>query len=202
VDVSDIVPDLPLIPVPYPKGSRELRSLSYGTALAPKRLARELKRLQSSNIHVAYINRQIQPDKDKEFIMLSAAFNSIAGFDDESDTPKSYIDVSGHKNQAKWWDSMEKEFHAMESNRVWSIVPLSSMPHGRKLVGNRRFYTEKDDGICSPRTVDQGSSQVPGEDLTDSHAPVMTDLAFRLALIITVLKKLCTLFSQRIIKVC
>jgi hypothetical protein len=80
--------------------------------------------------------------------MLSAAFNSIAGFDDGSDTPKKY---KGHKNQAKWWESMTKEFHTMESKKVWKIVPLSSMPHGRKLVGNRWVYTEKDDGTYRSR---------------------------------------------------
>jgi hypothetical protein len=142
VDVSEKAPNPPLIPVPYPKGQRELRSLSYGTALAPKELARELKGLQSSNILVAYINRLIQPDKDKEFTMLSAAFNAIACFD----TPKNYKDILGHRNQAKWWESMKKEFHAMERNGVWKIVPLYSMPHGRKLVGNRWVYTEIDDG--------------------------------------------------------
>jgi hypothetical protein len=36
VDVSDIVPNPLLIHVPYPKGSRDLLSLSYGTALAPR----------------------------------------------------------------------------------------------------------------------------------------------------------------------
>jgi Reverse transcriptase (RNA-dependent DNA polymerase) len=66
------------------------------------------------------------------------------------------------------------------------------MPHGRKLVGNRWVYAEKDDGTYRLRTVAQGFSQVPGKDLTDSHAPVMTDLAFRPALIIKVLKKLRT----------
>jgi hypothetical protein len=34
--------------------------------------------------------------------------------------------------------------------------------------------------------------QVPGKDFTDSHAPVMTDLAFRLTLLIKVLNKLRT----------
>jgi Reverse transcriptase (RNA-dependent DNA polymerase) len=187
VDISDKIPNPPLISVPYPKGPRELRSLSYGTAPAPKRLARELKSLQSSNIHVAYINRQIKPDNENEFTMLSAAFNSIAGFDDGSDTPKNYKYVLGHKNQAKWWESMNNEFHAMESKGVWKIVPLSSMPHGRKLVGNRWVYTEKDDGTYRSRTVAQGFSQVP--EFTDSHAPVMTDLAFRIALIIRLLRK-------------
>jgi hypothetical protein len=83
VDVSDKFLNQPLTPVPYTKGSRELRSLSYGTAMSLKRLARELKGQQSSNIHVAYINTQVKPDKDIEFTMLSAAFNTIAGFDDE-----------------------------------------------------------------------------------------------------------------------
>jgi hypothetical protein len=51
-------------------------------------MTRELKGLQSSNINVAYIYRQITPDKDKAFTMLSAAFNTLAGFDDGSDMPK------------------------------------------------------------------------------------------------------------------
>jgi Reverse transcriptase (RNA-dependent DNA polymerase) len=72
------------------------------------------------------------------------------------------------------------------------IVPLSSMPHGRKLDGNRWVYTEKDDGTYRSRTVAQGFSQVPGKYFTDKHAPVMKDLAFRLALIIRVLKNVRT----------
>jgi hypothetical protein len=51
-----------IVPVPYPKSTRELRILSYGTMRpAPKKLSRELKGLQISNIHIAYINRQRQP---------------------------------------------------------------------------------------------------------------------------------------------
>jgi hypothetical protein len=71
--------------------------------------------------------------KDKKFTTLSAAFNSMAGFDDGSDLPKNYKDVLGHKNQGIWWESLKQEFHAMESTGVWKIIPLSSMPHGRKL---------------------------------------------------------------------
>jgi hypothetical protein len=68
--------------------------------------------------------------------MLSAAFITIAGFDDGSDTPKNYKDVFGHKNQAKWWESMKKEINAMESNGVWKIVPLFSMPNARVTDGS------------------------------------------------------------------
>jgi hypothetical protein len=59
------------------------------------------------------------------------------------------------------------------------------MPHGRKLVGYMWVFTEKD-------AATNRFSQVPGKYFTDSHAPVVTDLAFRLAFIITVLKKFCT----------
>jgi Reverse transcriptase (RNA-dependent DNA polymerase) len=124
--------------------------------------------------------------------MLSVACNTIAGSDDGSDTPKIYKEVLGHKNNAKWWESMKREFNAMKSKGVWNIFPLSSMPHGRKLVGNRLVNTEKGYGTYRSRTVAQGFSQVPGNDFTDGHAPVMTDLAFRLALIIKVQKKLRT----------
>jgi Reverse transcriptase (RNA-dependent DNA polymerase) len=86
----------------------------------------------------------------------------------------------------------EKELHAMECKGVCKIVPLSSLPHGRMLFCNRWVYTEKDVGTYRSRTVAQGYSQVPGKDFTYSHAPVMTDLAFRLDLIIKVLKKLRT----------
>jgi Reverse transcriptase (RNA-dependent DNA polymerase) len=87
---------------------------------------------------------------------------------------------------------MKKEFNAIENKRVWNIVPLSSMPHGMKLVGNIWVYTEKDDGTYRSKTVAQGFSQVPAKDFTDSNAPAMTDLAFRLPLIIKVTNKLST----------
>jgi hypothetical protein len=72
--------------------------------------------------------------------MLNAAFNSVAGFDDGSDTPKDYKDVLKHKNQIGWWDSMRKEFIPMETKGVWEIVLMSTVPSGRKIIGNRGVY--------------------------------------------------------------
>jgi Reverse transcriptase (RNA-dependent DNA polymerase) len=125
-------------------------------------------------------------------MMLGAAFNSIAGFDDGSGITNNFKDVLGHNNQQGWWESMKREFNAMETKGYWKIMPMSFMPSGRKIVGNRWVYSEKSDGTLRSRTVAQGFIQVPGKAFTDSHAPVMTDLAFRLALIIKVLMKLRT----------
>jgi hypothetical protein len=62
-------------------------------------------------------------------------------------TPKTYRDVLKHANQKGWWDSMKKEFLAMETKGVWEIVLMSSMPPERKIIGNRWVYNEKDDGV-------------------------------------------------------
>jgi Reverse transcriptase (RNA-dependent DNA polymerase) len=107
--------------------------------------------------------------------MIQAAFNAVSGFDDCSDTPKNYKEVLKHKNQAGWWASMKNEFHAMETKGVWEVVLMSSMPAGRKAVGNRWVLTANNDGTQRSRTVAQGFRAVPGKDFSDSHAPVMTD---------------------------
>jgi hypothetical protein len=58
--IDATVTDKPsIVPVTYPKSTRELRSLSYGTiGPAQKKLSSDLKGLQISNVHIAYINRQ------------------------------------------------------------------------------------------------------------------------------------------------
>jgi hypothetical protein len=63
--------------------------------------------------------------------MLNDAFNAVADFHDK--------DVVQHKNQKVWWDSMRKEFHAMETKGGWELEPMSSMPPGRKVIGNRWY---------------------------------------------------------------
>jgi hypothetical protein len=50
--------------------------------------------------------------------MLGAAFNSVAGFDDGSGLPKNFKDVLGHKIKKVWWESMKREFNAMETKVV------------------------------------------------------------------------------------
>jgi hypothetical protein len=76
---------------------------------------------------------------------VKCCFNSIASFDDGSDTPKTYKDVLKHKNQKGWWDSMNKWFRAMDTKSAWKVVLMSSRPPGRNFFGNRWVYNEKDD---------------------------------------------------------
>jgi hypothetical protein len=97
--------------------------------------------------------------------MLSAAFNSIEDFDDGSNTPKHFKDDLGHKNQAKWWESMKKGFPCYGKQRSVEYNSVSSKPHGRKLIFIRWVYIEKDDGTYRSRTVAHSLSQVSGKDL-------------------------------------
>jgi hypothetical protein len=126
----------PTIVAPYPTSTRQLRS---SVVPAPKILSRELRSLQ--NNHVAYITHLPPDTKDqanqREFAMIQAEFNSVAGFDDGSSTPTNYKELVIQKNQARWWASMKNEFHGMETKGVLEIVLMSSMPAGRNLVGNR-----------------------------------------------------------------
>jgi hypothetical protein len=151
----------PTIVAPYQTSTRQLRSC---VVHAPKKMSREERNLQSN--HDAYITHLLPETKDqtykREFAMIQAAFNSVSGFADGSNTPKNFKDVLKHKNQAGWRESMKKEFHAMETKGVWEVVLMSSMPAGRNFGGNRWVLTEKDDGTQRSRTVSQGFSQVPG----------------------------------------
>jgi Reverse transcriptase (RNA-dependent DNA polymerase) len=181
----------PAIVASYPTSTRQLRS---AVVSAPKKRSRKVRSLQSN--HVAYITQAQSETKDKayhrEFAMIQAAFPSVTGLDDGNYTPKTNKESLKHKNQAGWWASKKKDFHAMETKGVWEIELMSSMPAGRKVIVNRWALSDKDDGTLKSRTVAQGFIHRQCKDFTDSHATIMTDLAIRLALIIRVLTKLRT----------
>jgi hypothetical protein len=68
-------------------------------------MSRELRSLQSSRVaYLAYLPPETKDQAyQREFAMIQAAFNSIAGIDDGSNTPKNYKELFKHKNQARWW---------------------------------------------------------------------------------------------------
>jgi hypothetical protein len=98
---------------PHPTSTRQLRS---SVVQLPKKISRENWSIQSN--HVAYITQELPETKDqaykKDFAMIHAALNSVVGFDDGSDSPKTYKAVLKHKNKAGRWASKKKDFHAME----------------------------------------------------------------------------------------
>ena len=78
---------------------------------------------------------------------------------------------------------MITEFLNCEEKKAWVIVPKSKVPKGRKIIGNRWVYAEKDDGTFRSRTVAKGFSQVPGKDFQEHHSPVVNDTTTRVVLV-------------------
>jgi Reverse transcriptase (RNA-dependent DNA polymerase) len=67
--------------------------------------------------------------------------------------------------------------------KAWVIVPKSKVPKGRKIIGNRWVYAEKDDGTYRSRTVSKGFSQVPRKDFQEHHSPIVHDTTFCVVLV-------------------
>jgi Reverse transcriptase (RNA-dependent DNA polymerase) len=63
------------------------------------------------------------------------------------------------------------------------IVPKSKVPKGRKIIGNRWIYAEKDDGTFRSCTVAKRFSQIPGKDFQKHHSPVVHDTTFCVVLV-------------------
>jgi Reverse transcriptase (RNA-dependent DNA polymerase) len=66
----------------------------------------------------------------------------------------------------------------MEDKKVWKVILKSDVPTGRKLIGNRWVFAQKDDGRYLARTVTLGFSQVTVKDIQENHAPVFNDATF------------------------
>ena len=54
---------------------------------------------------------------------------------------------------------------------VYELIPTTSVPNGRKLVGTRWVYKIKADGVYKGRLVVLGWTQVPGIYYGDTFAP-------------------------------
>ena len=74
---------------------------------------------------------------------------------------------------------MEEEIDAHLKAGTWTLVPASSMPEGRKAIGNTWAYSLKrtSDGRIKRwkgRTCAQGFSQVEGDDYYATFANTMS----------------------------
>ena len=104
--------------------------------------------------------------------------------------PSTYRDAMTRRDKIEWWKAMLAEFESCETKGVWKIIKKSNLPKGRKIIGNRWVYVQKDDGRYRARTVAKGFSQIPGKDFQENHAPVVHDTTFHLILVIKIMCKL------------
>ena len=70
----------------------------------------------------------------------------------------------------------------MENKKVWRATRKTDVPKDRRLFGHKWVFKMKRDGKYRARLVALDYSQVPGVDFTDSFAPMVNDVIFRVAL--------------------
>ena len=62
---------------------------------------------------------------------------------------------------------------------VWRHVKSKDCQNDHRLVGCRRVFKVKRNGVYCARLVAKGFSQIPGVDFTDNYSPVVNDVSFR-----------------------
>jgi hypothetical protein len=95
--------------------------------------------------------------------------------------PATYNEAILRPDRDLWLAAMRKELGIMKEMCVYK---LSSLPLGRKAIGNRWVLEFKDDNKGGPthkaRLVAQGFSQIPGVDYGATFAPVLKTASVRL----------------------
>jgi Reverse transcriptase (RNA-dependent DNA polymerase) len=129
---------------------------------------------------IAYPSKE--PGEDPEIMGDDVEFCN-AHLPEYDSNPQSAAQALLSKKSKHWWKAMITEFLNCEEKKVWVIVPKSKVPKGRKIIGNRWVYAEKDDGTYRSRTVAKGFSQVPGKDFQEHHSPIVHDNTFHVVLV-------------------
>ena len=110
---------------------------------------------------------------------------SISAFTSDLEEPKTFSEAWNHqepKIRNQWREAMKKELNNMECKNVWTEKQKNEIPIDRRLVGCKWVVKLKRDGAHRARLAALGYSQVPGIDFTESFAPVVNDVTFRIAL--------------------
>jgi hypothetical protein len=95
--------------------------------------------------------------------------------------PATYEEAMLRSDRLEWLTAMKKELGIMTEMKVYK---LTSLPEGRRAIGNRWVLEFKEDDKGGPvfkaRLVAQGFSQIPGIDYGATFAPVIKTASLRL----------------------
>ena len=94
------------------------------------------------------------------------------------------------KERENWGIVIRKEIRSMINRGVWRKIDRKRIPNNRRLIGNKWLFKIKRDGTYRARLVTLEYSQIPGDDYTDTFAPVAHDVSFRIALARMMVEKL------------
>ena len=171
-DEDDVAPD-PVTPIPH-------------------KLMIELKRLNTSynpTMESASVTKSKESQKKVKWKEQLEEYGPIAmvGYMPAATFEPRNVNEAKSENWEGWWTGCKKEFKDMEARGVWDITPKSSMPKGRRLVGCKWVFKQKDNGVFRSRLCAQGFTQKAGIDFQENFAPVVNDVTFRIALVLKLL---------------
>jgi hypothetical protein len=101
--------------------------------------------------------------------------------------PNTYDEAWNHPDpmfRELWRTSIKKELRSLvEVRKVWRRIKKEDMPLGRRCVKSKWCFDIKRTGLFKTRLVACGYSQIPGVDFTESYAPVINDVSWRILII-------------------
>jgi Reverse transcriptase (RNA-dependent DNA polymerase) len=93
------------------------------------------------------------------------------------DDPRTYREATQAYDASDWETSYDDELKSMKQHRVWTLIPHTDVPQGRRILGSWTVFLRKRNEHnevtrCKTRIVAKGYSQVDGIDYTDTFAPM------------------------------
>ena len=134
-------------------------------------------------------------DKDEQETALAEAWTLAASggakyvstTTGEVVVPSNYAEAERSKHYEEWRKAMEEEMESHRKAGTWKLVPVTSMPAGRKPVGSTWVFALKRDSEgkikrWKARLVAQGFSQIEGYDYYATFANTVSFDSIRLVL--------------------
>ena len=100
--------------------------------------------------------------------------------------PSTFKEAMGLPQAARWKTASDKEIASLEKRGIFDLVPITSVPAGHKVVGNKWVFKIKADGTYKGQLVVQGFLKISGVDCSGTFAPVCRLQSIYIMLVIAV----------------
>ena len=98
--------------------------------------------------------------------------------------PNNFKEAMTLPAKAQWKAASDKEVASLKKNNVYTLLPMTAVPTGHKIIGSRWVYKVKADNSHKGRVVVLGWGQLPGVDCGSTFAPVCRLQSIRMVLAI------------------
>src|SRR6266481_8408410 len=137
--------------------------------------------------------RTAKAARRKAAIEVSLAHDHLLGIVYEDEDPLSHREAMGHSDADDWQKGIETELKSIAKHKVWTELPRSDIPQGKKAVKSKFVFHLKCDEQGKVvrhkvHLVAKGFTQVEGVDYTDTFSPVAQLESFQTVLALAATK--------------